>query len=184
MRYRPAFTTQEDGSECQWRNCWAACGSMAVDAASGGKRTPTPTQVRRLARKADCLPGGIADIVRVLMALGLWHRAKYRADIPVAELRRMLLRRSGAVVMLETDFGSWPDEAKCNQTDALHSVIVICGNGTGDKRGKVMTGDPLCARWRWTDVDGVLNAARAYNAGHHETPGTIDALIVLPPMED
>ena len=75
---------------------------------------------------------------------------------------------------------SWP----ASNGDAYHSVGVICGQGTGQHKGKVRTMDPAEHAYRWRDVDGVIAAAMEYNREHHETPGTIDVLIVLPPRED
>lgn len=189
MRHVPDFYTQRDGATCWTRNCWAAVGSILADASSGGRRTPSPTQFRAFARVPNCLPGGLADMMRGLMAMGLWGRCKLRNDVPKDELRAMLMRRSGAVVALETDFQDWPEGTVCqpdfnDRPNAYHSIAVLCGGGTGRQQGCVRVGNPLCMDWRWVDVDDVVHAVMVYNREHFETPGTADCIVVLPPQED
>ena len=179
-RYCPEHVTQEDGSECEWEHCWAATGAWLAAGASGGAKTPTPVTFCSRAGKSPCQNGGLSDMIRGLMTMDLWGRCKYRADVPKADLRALLMRRSGALVALEIDMDSWPE----SNGDEYHSIGVICGGGTGPNKGQVKTMDPAEHRYNWRDVDGVIAAAAEYNREHRELPGTIDALIVLPPMED
>lgn len=189
-RYVPEFVPQMDGTRCEDSNCWSAVGCMAADAASGGERTPTPSQFRGLAGKAGarCETGGLSDIIRGLMNMGLWgRRTRYRVDVPKADVRAFLMRRSGNVVCMETDFQDWPEVTVCqpsfnDKDNAYHSIAVICGEGTGDNRHKVRVGNSLCQRWRWVDVDEVIHAAVVYNDEHRETRGTIDLIVVTPPL--
>jgi hypothetical protein len=176
-RYVPKHVTQDDGSIGAWEHCWAAVGAWLADGASAGKRTPEPTGFCRFARKDPRDNGGISDVMRGLTNMGL--RYLYKPDVPKADLRRVLMSPTGKLVMLEIDMDSWPE----SNGDAYHSVGVICGGGTGQNRGNVRTMDPAEHHYEWRDVDGVIAAAMEYNREHHETPGTIDALFVLPPQE-
>lgn len=179
-RYQPKHVTQDDGAVCEWEHCWAAVGAWLAAGASAGSRTPTPTYFCAQARKGPCDNGGISDMQRGLQNMSLYRRARYRPDVPKDALRRTLLRRSGLLVALEIDMDSWP----ASSGDAYHSIGVICGQGEGPTKGKVRTMDPAEHEYRWRDVDGVIAAAALYNREHHELPGTIDALIVTPPLED
>lgn len=188
-RYQPEFVPQMDGSTCERRNCWAAVGAFLADGASGGDKDMSPTKFRALARKSGspCQTGGLADMVRGLMNAGLWSKGKYIADMPKADLRRMLLRRNGALVALETDFQDWPEATVCQPgyndlDDAYHSIGVICGEGKYKQKGKVLVENPLCKGYRWVDVDVVIEAVMTYNREHNERRGTADLIIVLPPM--
>src|SRR3972149_10555086 len=149
-RYIPEHGPQRDGSPCWTTQCWAAGGAWMTDGASGGRLTPTPTQSRSRAGKgARCQPGGMADWIRGLMAAGGWGRCKAPYDVPVDEVRRLLLRRSGALIALETDFEDWPEASVCQpdfnaREDAHHGIGVICGEGTGPHRGEVRVMQPLC----------------------------------------
>lgn len=176
-RYVPEHVTQDDGSQCQWEHCWAAVGAWLTDGVSGGKRQPDPIRFCALARKSPCDNGGLSDMMRGLSNAGL--RFRYRADVPKAAVRRLLLARTGHLVALEIDMDSWP----VSNGDAYHSVGVICGQGTGQRKGKVRTMDPAEHEYRWRDVDGVIAAAAEYNREHHETLGTIDVLVITPPKE-
>jgi hypothetical protein len=176
-----------DGSTCASVNCWAACGSFLTDGASGGRKTPSPTAFRFMARVPSCLPGGLADAIRGLMNAGVWNRCKYLADVEKLDLRAMLMRRNGALVMLETDFEHWPERTVCqpdynDRENAYHSIVVVCGEGTKQHRGKVRVMNPLCKTLRWVPVESVIEAALIYNREHHERPGELDCLVVLPPM--
>lgn len=177
-RFVPEHVSQDDGAVCAWEHCWAAVGAWLASGASAGSRTPTPTYFCAQARKSPCDNGGISDMQRGLQNMSLYHRATYRPDIPKDVLRRSLLRRTGNLVALEIDMDSWP----ASNGDVYHSVGVICGQGDGQNKGKVKTMDPAEHEYRYRDVDGVIAAAMAYNVQHHETPGTIDALVVVPPM--
>ena len=185
-RFVPEHVAQGDGTRCQWTNCWAAVGAWLAAGSSGGARTPSPTFFRYRAAKAgeDCTTGGLGDIVRGLTNMGLWDRAKYRFDVPVAEVRDVLRRRNGALVALETDFGCYPDKDSCQPGFAgYHGIGVVCGVGTGRHKGEVRTMDPLCRDYRWVDIDGVIAAsALEYNRSHQEAKGTLDLIIVLPPQ--
>ena len=138
-RYCPEHVTQEDGSECEWEHCWAATGAWLAAGASGGTKTPTPVTFCSRAGKSPCQNGGLSDMIRGLMTMDLWGRCKYRADVPKADLRALLMRRSGALVALEIDMDSWPE----SNGDEYHSIGVICGGGTGPNKGQVKTMDPL-----------------------------------------
>jgi hypothetical protein len=186
-RFVPDHVTQADDSRCQWANCWASVGAWLAAGSSGGTRTPAPTFFRYRAAKGgnDCSTGGLADMIRGLTNMGLWGRAKYRSDVPVDEMREMLRRRSGALVALETDFGSYPDKDSCQSGFAgYHAIGVVAGAGTDKHRGEVRTMDPLCRDYRWVDIDGVLASALEYNRDHQEAKGTLDCIVVLPPFEE
>ena len=187
MRYEPAFVGQVDGSACQYTNCWAAEGAMLTDAATGGTRTPTPTMFRRAARVPHCEPAGLGDIMRGMVHFGAWSRAKYRNDLTRAELRALLVRRTASVVGLSGDYEDWPEESVCqanfnDREDAYHGYVVICGSGTGERRGKVRVGNPLCQGWRWVDVDKVVQAAAIF-AREQGQRDSIDCIVVIPPQE-
>jgi hypothetical protein len=185
-RFLPEHVHQMDGSPCEATNCWASVGAWLAAGSSGGQREPEPTYFRAKAGKAgrDCQTGGLADMMRGLLNLGLWGRAKYRDDVPTAELRTMLRRRNGALVALETDFDSYPDRSSCQPGfDGNHSIGVVCGIGTGVHRGEVRVMDPLCRMYRWVDLDGVIASALEYNRDHGEKQNTVDLIVVLPPVE-
>jgi hypothetical protein len=153
-------------------------GAWLADGASGGKRDPEPTMFCRYASKSPCENGGIADMIRGLMHMGLWARCKSLENVDKFVLRKKLMARTGALVALEIDMDSWP----ASTGSVYHSVGVICGQGTGPNKGKVKTMDPAEHAYKWRDVDGVIAAAMEYNREHREVLGTIDALVVLPPM--
>jgi hypothetical protein len=185
MRYTPDFVTQIDGSECSSTNCWAAEGAMLTDASTGGAKTPTPSAFRWAARVPKCRPAGLGDIMRGMLNLRAWGRARYRSDLTGAQLRTLLARRTGYVVGLSTDFEGWPEESVCqadynDREDAYHGIAVICGLGTGERRGEVRVGNPLCQGWRWVDVDVVVRAAAIY-AREHGQRDSIDCIVVIPP---
>ena len=185
-RYLPEHVTQEDGSICQWTNCWAAVGAWAVRGLTKGVRSPMPTWFRRKAKAQGCRAGSLGDIVRGLMNMGLWkyRQARYIEDMTQERLRRRLKTRTGVLVLLETDFEVWPDGKSCqpgftDRDDAYHMVGAVCG---ADKQGRVMTMDPLCKRYRWTKIEDVIRAAVRYNDEHaHEKRGTVDVVLVFPP---
>lgn len=192
-RFVADHVTQRDDSECQWRNCWSSVGCWLAKAASAGKQGGSPTWFRQRCGKApkpgrECEPGGLADMIRGLMAMGLWNRAKYHVDMPIADVRKLLLRRNGAHVALETDFEVWEDEKSVclagynDREDAYHSIGVVAGEGTGRHRGEVRVMQPLCREYKWVDVDEVLHAAARYNKEHAETRRTLDLIVVTPPM--
>ena len=56
-RYTPQHVHQDDGSPCQWLQCWCAVGAWLVAGATRGRKTPTPTQFRRRAG-IPCRTGG------------------------------------------------------------------------------------------------------------------------------
>ena len=184
-RYRPdGPVMQMDGSQCEHVNCWAATGAFCVDAATAGARKPEPTFFRFKAGKGgpDCQLGGIADVQRGLANFDLRSRMTYYADVPRAELRRKLLRRTGLVVVLECDFEAWPPEDNCQPGfRGYHTIAAICGDEAAH-RGEIRVADPLCRRYRWVKADGVLDAAQEYSREHREG-ASIDALVVTPPME-
>jgi hypothetical protein len=132
------------------------------------------------ARRDPCDNGGFGDIMRGLMNMGLWTvRTRYRSDVPKEELRRILMARSGKLVILAVDLDSWPEA----RGDAYHSVGVICGGGTGHLKGQVRTMDPIEHHYNFRDVDGVIAAAMEYGREHHDVPGTLDFIIATPPLE-
>lgn len=187
MRYLPKPVAQMDGSKCEHFNCWAATGSWLADGSSSGDRAPEPTFFRFKAMKGgdECSTGGLADMERGLKNMDLWHHARYIPNVPRETLRRMLMRRTGYLVAMETSFEAWPDRDKCQPGyDGYHSVGVVCGAGkTAKTRGDVRTMDPLCKDYRWTDVDGVIAAAIQYNNEHSgEIRSTVDIIVLIPRM--
>lgn len=185
--YLPAMVTQRDGSPCWTTQCWAAVGAWMTDGASHGRQTPTPTMFRiRAGKGGACYTGGLADWVRGLMAYGVWGRCKARYDVPSDEVRRLLLRRSGSLVALETDFEDWPESSVCqpdfnDRANAYHGIGVVCGEGTGPHRGEVRVMQPLCTTYRWVAIEEVMQAANTYNREHREVKGTLDLVVVTPP---
>ena len=125
--------------------------------------------------------GGISDVIRGLTNMGLWGRCiAYRADVPQGRRPPPAHGAHGrARQPWRSTWTRWPE----SNGDVYHSIGVICGQGTGPNKGQVKTMDPAEHRYNWRDVDGVIAAAAEYNR-EHETPGTIDALIGLPPMEN
>jgi hypothetical protein len=186
MRYLPEHVTQYDGSPCEHTNCWATCGAWSVAAITKSKQTPTPSWFRAKARAFGCRTGGLGDIVHGLTAMGLWSRhCRLVYDKKRADLRALLVKRTGNLVVVPTDFSKWPEEKKCTNSgfDGYHMVGVVCGVGAGENKGKVKTMDPMCGRYKWVDVDAVLAAAIQYNNEHPGQPdGTIDFILVFPPM--
>jgi len=181
MAYRPKYQSQRDGTRCQFFNCWVKTTSMLVDAASAGKKVPSTQVVRRKAVKPKCTTGGIFDAIRVLTKMGLAKRARYVDDMPKAKLRSRLLKRSGKVVMLETDFEGWIDPGE--RGDFYHAIIVICGEGKGRQKGRVLVGDPYerDKKYKWRPVGAVISAAMEYAREHGDSQGTCDVLTVTPP---
>jgi len=141
----------------------------------------TTKQVREKARKPRLSTGGIADTIRVLKRVGLWKRGRYYEDMPRKNLRKKLLRRTGNLVMLETDFENWIDPEE--RGNFYHSIGILCGNGTGKNRGKVLVMDPYERekKYKWRDVDDVVAAAMEYAREHGDAKGTCDVLIITRP---
>lgn len=191
-RYRPDHVTQEDGSQCQWTNCWATAGAWAADGSTAGRKRPTPTEFRKAAKamptgKLRCRPGGLGDIIRGLRSLGAWKQSRYVADMSKERLLRRLRGNPGVLVILETDFEVWPDGKSCqpgftDRDDAYHMIGVICGE---DGQDRVAVMDPLCHRYRWVKVQDVVRAAIRYNDEHRgEEKGTVDAVLIFPPKQE
>jgi hypothetical protein len=178
---RPRYQSQRDGSRNQWFNCWVKVTSWLVDGATCGRKRPSTQKVRRAAGKPGRATGGQWDAVKVLRKMGLAKRARYYDDMPRRNLRKKLLRRTGNLVMLETDFENWIDPEE--RGDFYHSIGVIAGAGTGKRRGKVLVMDPYERekRYKWRDVDDVIDAAMEYAREHADAKGTCDVLIVTPP---
>ena len=179
MRYLPPHYTQRDDSVCWNKDCWATVGCWMTDGATGGARQPESEWFRRKAVKPACTTGGLSDIQRGLTNMGL--RSAYVHDMPRADFRRMLLARTGALIAVETAFDTYPTP---QAGDFYHMLGVVAGGGESmAHKGEVRAMDPLDKRYRWIDVDAVIDVALAYNREHGEAPGTIDFLRVLPPKE-
>jgi len=181
-RYSPSYVGQNDGSRCQWTNCWCATGAMMLDAATRGRRRVSPMQFRKRAGALKgCRTGGLGDIMRGLAAYGV--KSRMAVDVPRAKARtRLASKTSTKVYAVETDFDAWPTRSKCDfgkDFDGYHMCLLL--PGAQQKRGKphIRVGDPLmCGRLKWVRLKGVLNAAIEYNNEHAEKRDTIDMLWV------
>lgn len=109
-RFIPHHVRQEDGSQCQWSNCWAAVGAWILSGVSRAQIDDTPTQFRAsvpTGMTPPCRGGTLDDIVSGLNAngkpsnQGLHTRVELKSALASADSTKLFA--------MPTDFASWPN---------------------------------------------------------------------------
>jgi hypothetical protein len=142
-----------NGSNYDGRNCTAAMGAVSVDAATGGRITSNPAQIRN---HQNDWSGGIGwDDVNV--ALDNLGYPKLVLPTNFDWYDTLAAVKEGRFVGIQGDNDQVPYEYQCQKGGTFDHAYGLAGWRASDSR--VLRYDPLCGRASWVPQSAIRGAA-------------------------
>jgi hypothetical protein len=152
-------------------DCWATTGAWLEDGATAGATHLAPAAIRHAAGKDRLGPandgaGGLEDIRTALATYGTTFQLQ---TITAAAAKAQLALYDGRLYGIPVHMDEWPSGKSCRPDFTGRHMIGVVPGMSPAKLVRVM--DPLCNRWTFVPLDGLITAMLGY-AEHHtsDTP--------------